>query len=233
MSALSTLPQVADSETKLTRAEAAAERAVAREIIVEILAAAGLDASLVDRIKITSGPKLTSTMGHATTHGFGLLDLGRLDLGATLRGTMRLSSSGLWRRASQVKRRNTVVHELAHLVANWRAGRGVGHGPLWKREMVRFGEKPVRCHSVAPVHTGKSAKAAEYYAENTSGADQIRFGDIVVFGKPNGEQTRARVAKVNLKSIKLVLLEPRGRGGRYPVGAKFGASPSLCRKVEK
>lgn len=42
----------------------------------------------------------------------------------------------------------TVPHEIAHLIAYQRFGRGVqAHGTEWKRIMVDFGVPPARCHS--------------------------------------------------------------------------------------
>lgn len=65
-------------------------------------------------------------------------------------GRVRFSAHALWRRASAVKRRNTVVHEVAHVLAELVAGptQRVSHGTGWKRMMVRLGESPTRCHSV-------------------------------------------------------------------------------------
>ena len=65
-------------------------------------------------------------------------------------GRVRFSSHALWRRASPVKRRNTVVHEVAHILAELEAGatKRVGHGYGWKRMMRRLGAEPTRCHTV-------------------------------------------------------------------------------------
>lgn len=42
--------------------------------------------------------------------------------------------------------RNTILHEIAHALA----GRGTGHGPLWKAHCRRIGARPERC-STPPV----------------------------------------------------------------------------------
>jgi hypothetical protein len=48
----------------------------------------------------------------------------------------------------------------------------------------------------------------------------------VYFGRPGGEQTRARVTKVNRVKVKVEQLEPR-RQGRRPVGTIWTVPPSL------
>jgi len=65
-------------------------------------------------------------------------------------GRVRFSSHALWRRASPTKRRNTVVHEVAHILAELVAGptKRVSHGAGWKRMMRLLGEEPTRCHTV-------------------------------------------------------------------------------------
>jgi len=55
-----------------------------------------------------------------------------------------------------------------------------------------------------------------------------RPGDIVLFGRRNGEQTRARVLKISRKSVSVETLEPRGA---HPAGAKWRVSPSLIHSV--
>lgn len=59
----------------------------------------------------------------------------------------------LWHRASEEERRETVIHEVCHLVTNHEAhleGRKVkkSHGPEWKATMLRAGVNPKRCHNV-------------------------------------------------------------------------------------
>jgi hypothetical protein len=63
-------------------------------------------------------------------------------------GLVRFSSP-LWPRADVAERRNTVLHELAHVIAFARHGRKVkAHGREWKAIMRELGETPNRCHSV-------------------------------------------------------------------------------------
>jgi predicted SprT family Zn-dependent metalloprotease len=65
------------------------------------------------------------------------------------RGSSRLRFSiPLWPRASEEERRETVIHECAHLVDGLRHGRPDGHGPHWKKIMVEAGFSPDRTHKV-------------------------------------------------------------------------------------
>jgi len=62
-------------------------------------------------------------------------------------------SKPLWPRASKLQRYQCVVHEVAHIIAHERYGRGVGkrikpHGNEWKRVMREMGLDPDRCHEV-------------------------------------------------------------------------------------
>jgi hypothetical protein len=242
MTNLSQLAHDVASLSPLTQREQRAELAVARVIVRETLEAVGLAGSAAEGIEIEMGTRLTSTMGKAFTHSFGVHQ--------PLAGRIRLSASPLWRRATAVKRRNTVKHELAHIVANWRAGKRVGHSAAWKAEMIRMGESPTRCHSVPAVPSSRrtrrptsvdflaqilgrrSASLANAAAvtERVHHRASFRVGDVVMFGKGRGEQTRARVERVNGKSLSLVTLEARGYD-RHPAGSKFRASYALVRKV--
>lgn len=53
-------------------------------------------------------------------------------------------SAPLWSRATPAQRRQTIVHEVCHLVA----GLGHGHGPCWRAAMRHCGLVPLRYHSV-------------------------------------------------------------------------------------
>lgn len=45
--------------------------------------------------------------------------------------------------------RQTVAHELAHLVSfEIHGGEGTGHGILWRKIMILFGVNPDRCHAL-------------------------------------------------------------------------------------
>ena len=237
MKTLSSLAQDLESLKPLTPAEQREELRVARQIVREALAHADLDPTIADRVTIVMSTRLTSTMGKARYSG----------------QQIKLSGSALWRRASPEKRRNTTVHELAHLVTKQLHPRAKAHGWEWKAVMTRMGESPKRCHSVPTVPTSRrstrrtpsqgdimaqllgrrfvtparEAAAAQLAAHAVS----FKAGDVVIFGKGRGEQTRARVERVNKKSLSLVTLEARGFN-RYPAGSKFRASFGLCRKAK-
>lgn len=53
----------------------------------------------------------------------------------------------LWLRAGWEERRDTIRHEVAHLLAR-KLDRRAGHGKLWKRVAVACGARPERCHGV-------------------------------------------------------------------------------------
>lgn len=69
----------------------------------------------------------------------------------------------LWARASQDERDETVVHEIAHIVAAHEAalaGTTVSssHGIEWKRVMLRAGRTPRRCHNIDRTGLARSKK---------------------------------------------------------------------------
>lgn len=64
----------------------------------------------------------------------------------TKNGRVRFSSV-LWERASPEERRETVIHEACHIVAE-KNHPGANHGPVWKRYMKMAGAKGDRCHNV-------------------------------------------------------------------------------------
>ena len=58
----------------------------------------------------------------------------------------------------------------------------------------------------------------------------IRVNDIIVFGRQGGEQTLARVKKVNRTTYAVELLERRGNGRPSNVGAIWRVHKSLRRE---
>jgi predicted SprT family Zn-dependent metalloprotease len=119
------------SRIQFTRAEWASEMTMARQIVRECQEKIGTDYI----IHIEWSTRMTASMGNARTVPMGLH---RIKL-----------SKPLWPKATAAERRNTVIHEAAHILANMRAGgRSQGHGRMWKVMMMLLGGKPKRTHSV-------------------------------------------------------------------------------------
>jgi SprT-like family protein len=135
---LSPLPQDLTATRKLSAFEARQQIWIAKKIVKEALEIGGFPAEIADRVRLESNSRFSRRMGGARCTSRGQTLAG---------GTVRLSSHALWRRATPEKRRNTVIHELAHVLAEHERP-GTHHGELWKRIMRRLGETPKRCHTV-------------------------------------------------------------------------------------
>lgn len=59
----------------------------------------------------------------------------------------------------------------------------------------------------------------------------FRVGDVVEFGRPNGEKTEGRVIRVNAASVTIEQTEARGQTRIREAGAKWRVHPSLVRLV--
>jgi SprT protein len=106
-----------------------------RELIELTCRACGVP-ELSARIRVTWSGRFIARMGDA-----------RWDAAAGC-GLIRLSRP-LWPKASDEERRETVVHETCHVIADCRFGRRQGHGPRWRQMMARCGYVHAqRCHSV-------------------------------------------------------------------------------------
>jgi SprT protein len=106
-----------------------------RELIESACHACGAP-ELCGRIRVTWSGRFNARMGDA-----------RWDKGRGV-GLIRLSRP-LWPRASAEERRETVIHEACHVIADYRYGGKQGHGPRWRQMMARCGyPAPQRCHSV-------------------------------------------------------------------------------------
>ena len=62
-------------------------------------------------------------------------------------------------------------------------------------------------------------------------APAFRIGDLVEFGRPNGEKTEGRVVRVNAASVTIEQTEARGVSRVREAGAKWRVHPSLVRLV--
>ena len=57
---------------------------------------------------------------------------------------------------------------------------------------------------------------------------KFKTGDRVYFGRKHGEQSLGEVVKINAKTLKVKLLEERGRNRKHEVGGVWTVSPFLC-----
>jgi SprT protein len=62
-------------------------------------------------------------------------------------GRIRLSVP-LWPRQGEAEQRNTIIHEVCHIIARSQNRFIKPHGSEWKRLMRQCGEKSERCHAV-------------------------------------------------------------------------------------
>lgn len=58
-------------------------------------------------------------------------------------------------------------------------------------------------------------------------------GDMVVFGRPNGEKTVGKVIRANRKSLTIEQMEARGSRRAYQRGQKWRVHPSLVQHLDK
>ena len=92
-------------------------------------------------------------------------------------------SEPLWLRASEQERRQVVVHEACHIIAEYlarlRRKKISSHGKEWKACMVTAGYKPDRCHSVD--RTGLVKQYVKYEAACKCSAvwvSHVRAGSV-------------------------------------------------------
>lgn len=115
-----------DCESLVAEYEALVETACARCDVPE----------LATSIKITWNNRFTARMGDAHW------------VNKASTGLIRLSRP-LWPKATIDEQVETVIHEACHIIADYKVGRRMGHGPVWREMMRRCGiTKPRRCHSV-------------------------------------------------------------------------------------
>lgn len=209
---LSPLPHDERSHKALSTREAAEEVRVAYAIIAEMLPRVGLTIAQTN-IRVTTNRRFKGRMGDARTFGY------RPEAPA---GVIRLSASALWRRASPEERRNTVIHELAHILANCSAKRNVGHGRVWKSTMIRLGLAPKRCHAVDRTGLRRGNTNASRVVNPEAEALDFNIGDLVTFISKKGEKVTGHVERYLRKNLVI-----------RPVGAStyWTVSPALLTKV--
>jgi predicted SprT family Zn-dependent metalloprotease len=92
-----------------------------------------------NRIVVEWSNGLKTTMGNART---------KRSKDGDYSGLIRLSVA-LWPRASEEERKETVIHEAAHILAHIVYGERCDHGPKWVATMARLGyPNASRCHQV-------------------------------------------------------------------------------------
>ena len=184
----------------------------AQKIVREALEIGGFPVEIAGRIRLESNSRFSRRMGDArcTSQGQPLIV-----------GVIRLSSHALWRCATPEKRRNTVVHELAHVIAWHKFGRTEGHGPRWKSIMRKLGEAPKRCHTVnrEGIRRPQERRSPQVVVVN-QGARVASFGigSLVTFTH-KGLTFVCRVEKRNPKTVQV-----KEVGGRQRV---WRVSPSI------
>ena len=128
----------------------------ARELVAECLVKAKMQHLFVT---VEFNNRFTSRMGDANSsakYGTGTPYSG---------GRIRLSKP-LWKRATPEERRQTVIHEAAHIIANCRYRQSCKHNNLWKGVMRELGVKPDRCHDVDRGDLTRKAKRFELKCPN-------------------------------------------------------------------
>lgn len=55
------------------------------------------------------------------------------------------------------------------------------------------------------------------------------IGQVVMFGRPNGEKTRGKIVDINMKSVTVITTEDRGK---TKAGVKWRVAPSLVTPVD-
>lgn len=75
--------------------------------------------------------------------------------------------------------RDTILHEIAHAIAGFKAG----HGPIWKDVCVKVGAKPERCFSATTVQVPKFAYEAICHKCGTTYGKYKKPGREVSCGK--------------------------------------------------
>lgn len=121
-------PESTDTETALT------SLAELEELVVRLVTKAELKPAL----PVRWNRRLRTSMGRAKC---------RLDKGRWVPVAVEFNPR-LWARATPAERRETVIHEVAHIIANVRHQQSCGHDARWQAVMVELGGSLERCHKV-------------------------------------------------------------------------------------
>lgn len=117
-------------------------RARIRELMEMACAKNNIHADFASRIRVEWNDRFTARMGDANYSKM----------------RMRLSTP-LFIRAFAEEQENTVVHEMCHIIALHKFGRGIkSHGGEWQACMIIAGYEPTRCHDVDTTGLTKTRK---------------------------------------------------------------------------
>ena len=105
-----------------------------RELVSDVCGRCG-HPEVAERINIRWSNRMTSAMGNASKKRTNSQYLIKV-------------STPLFLRASVEERRQTVIHEVCHVLDGIVNNVRMSHGPSWKAMMRRAGVAPKRCHSV-------------------------------------------------------------------------------------
>ena len=123
------------------------------EVIQDAISLANETINLEDkivRLSFNNNGRMRTTAGRATTQRtmkYGMIDLNK---------RLFLSTGTI----SDFK--NTVLHELAHIYANFYYGVNCGHDAKWKGLFTKIGGNGKRCHSYEVNHLKAKTKSFEY-----------------------------------------------------------------------
>ena len=115
-----------------------------RAIIDETFDRCGYPA-LKNKVTVEWNNRFTTRMGDAIVYESG-------------HSTIRLSKP-LWDRASKEQRKQTVIHEACHVVADYHIGGNAKHGKHWRHFMRKMNHSPDVYHSV-PTNSRKIKRVA-------------------------------------------------------------------------
>jgi hypothetical protein len=112
--------------------------------------------------------------------------------------------------------------------------RGVALQPMLTPEMkARLQANGVSLDVFSEPCPAEAASHAHQAAQANEAPRPFRKGDVVVFGRTRGEKTRARVVRVNQRTLTLETLEERGRQRVKGAGKKWRVPPSLCKHTQE
>jgi SprT protein len=113
----------------------------------------------------------------------------------TFRARIRLSLP-LWGRASAKDRKETVIHETAHIIAFYKDGNAACHGSMWREAMLNCGVEPARTHSVD--RTGLTRRQRRFILYDCPNETKCRIGARVFNRVRRGAGLSCKVCGLHL-----------------------------------